>query len=102
MDVATRGATRKVTILSSSAARVRITGSTFAGPATGVISTAGAVLVGAGFTGGTGRADCANKTAGKQSIQMHAIGCRILSPSFAPQLGAILLGNSLHVAVNLF
>src|SRR5258708_38290671 len=81
---------------SSRLARVRITGSSCARLVAGVTNTAGVGLV---------RPCCpvwAETTPANQTRQRYAFGRSMLSPSFAPQLGAILLHNPLDVCVNLF
>src|ERR1700676_303593 len=81
---------------SSRLARVRITGSSCARLVAGVTNTAGVGLV---------RPCCpvwAETTPTNQTRQRYAFGRSMLSPSFAPQLGAILLRNPLNVCINLF
>src|ERR1700686_1444985 len=81
---------------SSRLARVRITGSSCARLVAGVTNTAGVGLV---------RPCCpvwAEATPTNQTRQIYAFGRSMLSPSFAPQFGAILLHNPLDVCVNLF
>src|SRR4029077_3234323 len=77
-------------------ARVNITGSSCARLVADVTNTAGVGLVG----------PCcpvwAETTPTNHTAQIHAFGWSMLSPSFAPQLGAILLRNPLNVCVNLF
>src|SRR5580704_15472555 len=82
--------------LSSRLARVRITGSSCARLVAGVTNTAGVGRV---------RPCCpvwAETTPTNQTRQRYAFGRSMLSPSFAPQLGAILSRNPLNVCVNLF
>src|SRR5437660_11931187 len=96
IDVATRGASRRVMTFSSRLARVRITGSSCARLFVGVT-----IIAGVGFV----RPCCtvwAVATPINHSTQIPAFGWSMLSPSFAPQLGAILLRNPLNVCVNLF
>src|SRR5207245_9396947 len=81
---------------SSRLARVRITGSSCARLVAGVTDTAGVCLV---------RPCCpvwAETTPTNQTSPRYAFGRSMLSPFFAPQLGAILLHNPLDVCVNLF
>src|SRR4029077_2921451 len=77
-------------------ARVNITGSSCARLVADVTNTAGVGLVG----------PCcpvwAETTPTNHTAQIPAFGWSMLSPSFAPQLGAILLRNPLNVCVNLF
>src|ERR1700680_3715692 len=83
-------------IFSSRLARVRITGSSCARLVAAVTNSAGVGLV---------RPCCpvwAETTPTNQTRQRYAFGRSMLSPSFAPQLGAILLHNPLDVCVNLF
>src|ERR1700686_1273164 len=96
IDVATRGASRKVITFSSRLARVNITGSSCARLVADVTNTAGVVLVGPCCT------VWAETTPTNHTAQMPTFVWSMLSPSFAPQLGAILLRNPLNVCVNLF
>src|SRR6266566_7330998 len=81
---------------SSRLTRVRITGSSCARLFLGVT-----IAAGVGFV----RHCCtvwAVATPINHSTQIPAFGWSMLSPSFAPQLGAILLHDPLDVCVNLF
>src|SRR5258708_4910420 len=70
-------------------------------------SSCARLFVGVTITAGVGfvRPCCtvwAVATPISQNTQIPAFGWSMLSPSFAPQLGAILLRNPLNVCVNLF